>query len=455
MQRIEAGSPLQNRYVWVVAFLGGVLAVFVRWYFVAHAQVLQPVNEAGEWGDAAEYYRYAWNLVHHRMFSADLAGMAHPTSDSFRDPGYPAFLAFLMAVTSSYQQWYGVVILSQVLIGGLTVTFATLAIRHAVPLWLLALAALLMALWPHLVTISAYILSENLSGLLCALSALLLCEAVRRNATGYIFFAGLTLAAAALTNAVAAPLVMPLVIVFAWKRTMSRQHMALLIAVTALPLFAWGIRNSVISTETSSSYRAEINLVQGSWPTYHAATRLWARHDPIGVQTIDAINKEIAVIHGDRLRGLGLMAERMSTAPASYLAWYVRKPALLWGWTIELGAGDIYVYPTRHSPFVTMLPLRIVEAIAFAFNDILALLAVAGVIIVSTRPSPNAALVTFAVTCAWATLVYALLQSDARYAIPFRTGEIALASVAVAQAVAYMQRRRSPVSPNVQPSQAS
>lgn len=442
MESTVANSRLERNWQGLaIAGLAGLLAVIVRWYFVTHAQVLQPLYESGGWGDAAEYYRYAWNLAHHGMFSADPAGSAHPTPDSFRDPGYPAFLALLMASTATYDQWYATVLLGQALLGGLTVTFAVLAMREALPTWLLIAAALLMALWPHLITITAYVLSENLSAPLCALAALLLGEAARRGSTNYVILGGITLAAASLTNAVVAPLVIPLALIFAWKRTMPRRRLALLAIVAIAPFIGWGFRNATIPATTSASYRAEINLVQGSWPTYHAATRLWARHDPVGIQTVEAIDAEIAVVHADRSRGLRLMADRMSTSPATYAMWYLSKPALLWGWTIELGAGDIYVYPTRNSPFVTHPLWKLVEATAFVTNNILAILALAGTTIVALRRTPPAALIVFAVMTAWITLIYGVLQSDARYAIPFRAAEIALACLTVHSVAIYLRRR--------------
>lgn len=424
-----------------VAILAGLLAMFMRWFFVTHAQVLQPLYRDADWGDAGQYYRYAWNLFHHGLFSSSAPGSRNPVSDGFRDPAYPALLAIGMAITDSYDQWYTLVIVSQVALGAVTVTCAILAIRDAIPTWLLTVAGIAMATWPHLVSIPAYVLSENLTAPLCAITALALREAAVRRSMGYTMIGGAALALAALSNGVLAPEVLVLALAFAWKRTMSRRQLLLFVAASAVPLLAWGIRNASLSAPLSPALRVEMNLVQGSWPTYHAATQLASVEDPIGAQTIDVINLEIATLHIDRSQGLKVIAERMSHAPGTYAAWYLSKPTLLWGWAIGLGSGDIYMYPTHNSPFITNPIFKAVEAVTFVLNGVLALLATVGVVIIALRRSPPAAMITFAVTAAWVTVVYGVLQSDARYSTPFRPAEIALACVAASAAVGYIRGR--------------
>jgi hypothetical protein len=436
LQSMQKASP---RVSIGVALVAGLLALLVRWYFVTHAQVLQPVFR--DWGDAGHYYRYAWNLIHHSVFSAAAPGSATPVSDSFRDPVYPAFLAIGMAITDNYDRWYTMVILAQVALGAVTVTCAILAIRDALPTWLLAAAGLVMVLWPHLVSIPAYMLSENLTAPLCAVTALALREAAGRHSNGFAVAGGMSLALAALSNAVLTPVVLVLALVFVWKRTIQRRQVLVFLAASAVPLFAWGIRNAGISGDLSPTMRAEINLVQGSWPTYHAATQLASVEDPVGLQTVDAINLEIANLHIDHVQGLKAMAERMAHAPGTYVMWYLSKPVLLWGWEIGLGSGDIYMYPTRNSPFVTNPVMKAVEAIAYVLNGVLAALALAGVIIIVVGRTPPAALITFAVIAAWVTVVYGVLQSDARYSTPYRPAEIVLACVAVSAALTHVRGR--------------
>jgi hypothetical protein len=346
-----------------------------------------------------------------------------------------------MAITGDYERWYTIVILAQIALGACTVACAVLAVRDAIPTWLLAVAAVAMVLWPHLVSLPSYILSENLTAPFCAITALALRETAVRRSIGFALVAGISSAFAALSNAVLTPVTLVLALAFVWKGTMRRRELIVFLAASTVPLLAWGVRNAGIPGDLSPSMRAEINLVQGSWPTYHAATQLASVEDPVGLQTVDAINLEIANLHIDHIQGLKAIADRMRHSPGTYIAWYLSKPGLLWGWEIGLGSGDIYIYPTRNSPFVTNPLMKAVEALAYILNGVLAALALAGSVVVAARSAPSAALLAFAVTALWVTLVYGVLQSDARYSTPYRPQEIVLACVAVSAAFAHLRGR--------------
>ncbi|QDE38795.1 hypothetical protein FIV34_06060 [Luteibacter pinisoli] len=432
----------------LIAGLGAILAISVRWYFAAHAQVYQPLQEHTSFGGAAEYYRYAWNLLHHHLFSSGYIDDPHPAADTFRDPGYPFYLAMFMAVSDSYEGWYSAVVLSHAFLGGVTVACIVLAMRGVVPTWLLFAVATATAWWPHSVVISACILSENLTAPMWALFVLLVRESVDRKSMPLAAAAGLALAAASLTNSVLTPLVFPLALVLAWKRLMSTRQLIVLFAALALPVGAWALRNSQVTASLSSLYRVEVNLVQGSWPTYHLATQLEARHDPLGIKASRAINDEIGAMQADPRTGIALLAERMGRAPGAYAAWYASKPALLWGWEVGLGAGGIYIYPTHGSPFITSPAWRGVEAVAFVLNDALAVLALAGLVLSLLVARPPISIVVLALTVAWITVVYGVLQSDPRYSIPFRSAEITLACFALWKAGAlgrqWLARGRDP-----------
>lgn len=426
----------------VIAFLGAALAIVTRGYYITHVDVYQPLRGNTDFGGAAEYYRYAWNLVHHHVFSQAYTDAAQPVPDSFRDPGYPLYLAIFMALSSSYESFYGLVVLSHALLGGITVACMVLALRHALPTWALAFVAAAAAVWPHSVVIASCVLSENLTAPLWAIAILALHEAAARRSMPFSVLAGLALAAASLTNSVLAPLVVPLVVVFAWKKAMSWRLLIVLALAATLPVATWSVRNAMVGSGNSSTFRAEVNLVQGSWPTYHLATQLEARHDPVGIQTARAINAEIDALQANPASGLKIMAARMMHAPGTHIAWYLRKPALLWGWQIGLGAGGVYIYPTNHSPYIEQPLWKAIDAGAFIFNGAIAALALAGTLLALARRQTETAMLALAVTAAWITLVYAVLQSDPRYSIPFRSGEFALAAFAVWTAIRWARRPR-------------
>jgi hypothetical protein len=439
---LRHGAGTTSRAAILVAVACGLLALGLRWYFVVHAQILQPVYLDGDWGDAGEYYRYAWNLVHHGIFSLDPPSTPVPESDGYRDPGYPVFLALWMTLTTSYEQWYAAVISSQVALGGMTVALTVLALRRALPAWLLGTLGVLLAVWPHIVVMTGYLLTENLSAPLLALAVFLLGEAVARRSRSLTLAAGAFLACTALTNAVIGPLVIVVASALYWRRLMPMGLAALLAATVLVPLAAWQVRNATVPQTISAGLRAEMNLVQGSWPTYHLAMQLKMRKVPAGIQTMDAINNEIAVMHKSRSQGLQLMMARMGSAPGAYLKWYLGKPVLLWGWEIGLGSGGVYVYPTHDSPFITQPLMRGIEAAAFLLNPVLAFGALVGLVLILLDREPDVPLLVFGLTAAWVTLVYWILQSDPRYAIPFRGAEFGLACWAVWCASRYTLARR-------------
>lgn len=431
-----------NRAAILIALLGGLLAFGLRWYYVVHAQVLQPLDDVNVRADAVDYYRYAWNIVHHATFSNDVPGPADVRANSFRDPGYAALLAIWMKATSDYRSWYGAVLVTQALLGGLSVTFLLLAIRRRVSMATLAIAGVLMAVWPHNVAMASFVLSENLLGFLCALSLFCLSGASRSPSTSRYVAAGFIVGMAAMTNAVMIPFGIVLAIAALWRRLATRRHAVAFAAASLLLPTLWGVRSVTLPPSETSSQRAAMNLVQGSWPTYHAAYQLAMAGDEDGARTIEAMSSEIGAFQQNTATGLGMMWSRMSMHPMTYLAWYVEKPALLWGWDIRIGQGDIYVYPTRASPFQSILAWKAVETACFLVNPVIFILAVIGALRALSRRKVNTVDFAMATMAIFVTVVYGVLQSEPRYSIPFRGVEIILACAGVASITHWMRNRR-------------
>lgn len=431
------------RALFALAIITGLVAIALRWYFVTAALVFQPLDDPNSRIDATEYYRFAWNLYHHGIFSVDLPGKAAPVASSFRDPGYPLFLAFWMAVTSNYHDWYASVLVAQAVLGGISATCIVLAVRRELPIWGVVSVALLTAAWPHSVSIASCMLSENLTAPLVAVALLAMKRAIVSPTTTQWLIAGMILACMGLTSAVLTPLVVVIATVLYWKCDIRGKQLSIFFLAAVLPLTIWSVRNATLPPGMTATFRAKMNLVEGSWPTYHTAARLWAVNDPVGIQTINAMEVETRVIGANITRGLGLMTDRMAPHAATYAAWYLSKPAILWGWDIGIGQGDIYVYPTHNSPFVTNAAMKGLEGLTFILNPLIALLALAGCLFaIAGRASPPT-LALAAATLLWITFVYGVLQSDPRYAIPFRGAEVALAMFALASLPTYVRLRRT------------
>jgi 4-amino-4-deoxy-L-arabinose transferase-like glycosyltransferase len=404
--------------VWII-FACAFLALALRLYFTNVAVVEKPIS-----GDARDYTNYAWNLINHSVFSNATPSPATPRPDSYRDPGYPVFLA---AIVSAFPTgWYGAVRTIQCLLGAMTVLALLAAARDWLrDGWLLA-AGLLMAVWPHCITISTYLLSETLFGFFVALALTATNEALRRPDTRWACAAGFMFGAAAVTNAVLIPFAPVIAAYFAWRSpTHRRQWLALALCAVVLPA-AWLGRNATLDAGQSAGLRASTNFVQGSWPSYHAAAHGVAAGDEASKRIMGAIDGEIAELARDRPTGLRDIYGRLRATPFDSVAWYASKPALLWSWNLQIASGHIYPFATSNSPLQAPNALHAIVQLLVAMNGWIAVAALAGCVLVACRRSGATAWVTSTLLL-YVTAVYGVLQSEPRYTIAFRGEEILMA----------------------------
>lgn len=451
----KGGSGYAKRwYGWLVLLSIFLLAFGLRWYYIGHAVVLNPVR-----GDATQYYAYALNLANHGVFSKDLPGAAIIHPDNYRDPGYPLFLAIWMKMLGTGDAWYAAVLLCQAFLGALTVTLATQLGRHWLPLRWTVIAGVAMALWPHSITINGYLLSETLFGFLVVLGILATASALQRQNPWRAVAAGLTLGAAALTNAILLPFGILLAAVLGWRKLASR-NLCIALAAGAITLpGAWAVRNALVVTPvagSSSMDRALQNFAQGSRPDFQSAWRESVLGT--GAEKAEAKIKSQAVDEDYRLmrtaprQAANSILRRFSEHPLIYARWYlVDKPTLLWGWSIEIGQGDIFVFPTRNAPFQVQPAWIALVAICHALNTTLMLLALASLLLLRSRgrrtvppnlPASRAVLVAVVCLAVFVTLIYSALQAEPRYSIPFRPFEILLALTTLCGIAMWWQKRR-------------
>jgi hypothetical protein len=424
---------------WVLCLLGvTLLALSLRLNFVLNAVVDHPIRN-----DAAQYFSAAWNLVHNHTFSMAPPGAPSVSGDSFRDPGLPVLLAGWLWLFGDVGPWLEATLITQALLGTLTVPLLLSAAHHRLSdRWLIA-AGLLMAIWPHSITTCGYLLTETLLGFLCALSLWLLSHAINQKHYGWFIASGLCFGAAGLTNAVLAPFAPLLAIGMLVLRRLDKKFaLALALSGLLLPL-GWQLRNHQLQQVTrSSSDRALVNLVQGSWPQYHSSWRASALGDPEGKRIQQHITDEYVLLRDRPSLGVKAISHRFAEAPLHYLWWYLSKPALLWGWSIQIGQGNIYIYATDNSPFDYNPLLGAAVAVCYILNPAFALLAAWCCLRTLLKPSDSPdVIVAMVLLGLYATLIYSLLQAEPRYAIPFRGIEMALAIVGLWQMVQWWRQR--------------
>lgn len=440
-QRIH--SPFTTvRWKWLVILIATfLLALALRWYYVYTTVVSVPLS-----GDAGQYYVYAWNLVHHGVFSLSPAGAQTVTPDNYRDPGYPFFLALWIKILGANQASYGAILLCQALLGALTVSINMLVSRQWLSISWATAAGLLMAIWPHCIAINGFLLTETLSGFLCSLGLLFWAWACATQRHSLTLASGLFFGMAALTNAVLQPFGILLAAFIALRAPSLRKICLTLALASAILPTAWALRNAhlpPVDTHSSSKGRALQNLVQGSWPDYHSAWRTSKLGDDRAREkaraTLDAMNREYELLLISPREGAKEILFRLDQHPFAYLAWYVaKKPYELWSWDIQIGQGDIYPYPVSHSPFQTSNAWIALVALCHALNPLLFVLALTCLPLIWWWPvshrisKTNQPLMSVIGVLAFVTLVYATLQAEPRYAIPFRGQEIMLALTVLA-----------------------
>ncbi|WP_164931867.1 glycosyltransferase family 39 protein [Dyella sp. M7H15-1] len=406
--------------------------------------MFQPANAHGAKGNAVQYYNYARNLVQHGIYSVEAPGNSLPVSDSFRDPGYPVFMAAWMKIFPQWDSWYVAIIFSQVILSTATVMLWLGVGRYWMPWRWLTVAGVLMAVWPHSISMSSHLLSETLYGFLVALAMFVYSLGVDKPNIRWALICGACFAAAALTNSVLLPFSVLLMLYMLIRRKFPPWIGVALMASTLCLTAPWLIRNSRLPpSPASSANRALMNLVEGSWPLYHKADMASTlSHDPQAVDIMNQINSEIAVIEADRKAGVSMMLERMSRDPGYYILWYLQKPAMLWDWSIRIGVGDIYVYVTYHSPFDDNPLWRAVEAACHGGNGVLALLALTGGLL-ALRKSNHSSMAGVALLLLTVTAIHTALQAEPRYSIPYRCAEILLGVFAAYWLIAQWPKLRT------------
>ena len=305
-------------------------------------------------------------------------------------------------------------------------------------------AGVLMAAWPHSITINGYILSETLFSCLCAAALLLGAQACHRSSARRGFGAGLMFGAASLTNAVLLPFGVLCALFMHWKQIAPR-NVCIAIAVSALLLpCAWAMRNAQLpinATSSSASDRALQNLVQGAWPDYHAAWKTSLGGNEDGKETLKSIDEEYQRLRTDLPMGARAIFRRLAEHPLRTAGWYlIEKPFLLWGWNIRIGQGDVYVFPTNDSPFQTNPLMRTWESLCRGLNLPLGLFALGSLWLIRSFAGGRGLAAVVMLLLGYVTLVYSVLQAEPRYSIAFRPFEILLGASALYWAAALSRK---------------
>lgn len=424
------------RVLWL-ALAVTVLALLVRGLFTLYTPVIDPLR-----GDAGQYAIYGHNLASYGVFSGQYP-TDQPQPDSYRSPGYPLLVAAALKLVGT-RGYYPLLLATNAVLGAFTCGLVVLMGALFLPLWGAAAAGLLLAFSPHHISLGNYVLSETLFGFTLTACLYLLSRGLVSRRAATLLGAGAFGALAWATNPVFA-LLPPLVAgVAIWRQPALLRPMLVFLLPLVVAIGGWQARTwlNVPGDGRTAQGRALDNFIIGSHPEFTAEYRANPR-DPA-----NAANLDIAAVGGSWRHYAELLAPRLRTEPGRYVAWYLlEKPRLLWDWNILVGQGDIYVYEVKASYYDKSAPMRASHHLMRRLHPALLLLALAGLPLAWWRrhADPPAVGVLY-LTLAYVSLVYVVLQAEARYSVPLRPA-LYLGAVYTLVAVTRLWPGRASLSP--------
>jgi len=244
--------------VWLVSLAAGLFAACVL-YGVARTNGL---NLALLTGDAKGYAILAQNILDHGVFSVARESPYYP--ESFRSPGYPAFLAALFAI---FHSWTAVMFAQALLVSVMPVLLYLLLrpYHERAAFW----GSILFAIEPIHLYLSSTLLSDALFAVLL-LASLLCLEWARGGSWRYGLVGGLVLGAAILVRPIAMflPLLYVLYIVLPRPTKAQLLAVAALVAGVMVVVLPWSVRNWQHFHSVSTSSVGAYNLMLYNAPEY-------------------------------------------------------------------------------------------------------------------------------------------------------------------------------------------
>ncbi|MDF1526744.1 MAG: glycosyltransferase family 39 protein [bacterium] len=343
---------IKQHKVEIIAFILVVLlSGFLRFQYVSKVIVDTPIR-----ADARTYVLHSWNLVKHGVFSGETT--ADPAPDDHVPPLYPIILAPFISSAKTTNDLVQNILLMNAWLSLLTVVLFYFLVRMEWGKIPAVVSGLLLGAAPHIISMAGYILSETPYILLIVMLFAAIRISFKFDRWPVYFITGLLSAMCLMIRPVFLLTVPAIFLVYALDH--SRQQRKVVTALGAFALgFAllyspWVIRNMNLpgSTGNGSSSTVNVTLGMGLYPDLtYKNPRLKGypyRDDPRW--------EEITSSYGSIIDEF---SRRLAEDPLEYLWWYTYgKVRMLWSWDIQVGQGDIYVYPVVYTPYKDSVLLK-------------------------------------------------------------------------------------------------
>jgi len=352
--------------------------------------------------------------------AANIAG-GHGFGDTWRPPGYPAYLAAIMAVFGNSVLVFRIF---NSLFGSVTCVLIYFIGKKVFSARVGAVAAVLTCLYPYLIAYTGDLLSETFFTFMVALSILLLLHSSARPGIARIAAAGLVMGLTSLTKSTILPFFVFSCAWF-WWRTGKPLRALLLGAFILLGISTWTVRNHF--------YYRNFIPVSTMWRTAYLAWNDGAIYwESAGEKdSPQSIESTLPVIPGDYQDILKLpRMEQESVFRKKALDWIKANPAKV-TWLVRMRLMHFWrLYP--------MMAYKWQKAAALATSGVYLILGLAG-IIASYRNFRITSL--FAGLFVLYTAVHLFFPVTLRYRVPIDPYIIIFAAYAACEGVSLLARR--------------
>ncbi|MFC1859367.1 ArnT family glycosyltransferase [Thermodesulfobacteriota bacterium] len=326
----------------------GVILIFgsyLRFEYISRTQVINPLRK-----DAKLYLMYAYNWRHKHIYSKEIGNPYDLNSpvkpDSLCTPGYPLFLTPFVGGPPT-DALLGKILFSQAIISVLALGIAFLFFQSFLSRIWAVLATLLVALSPHLITASGYLLTETLFCFFLVGFGFLMSLLLKSRSYILSVLIGIAMGAANLVKPSLQyfPIVMLFFLVFHFGRKEGFKLFLGILLGFFLIISPWIARNW-ITMGGESNVGLKINFLHhGMYPDFMFEGKPESYGYPYH---LDPRTREITT---DIPSVLKEIARRFHLEPYRHLKWYLwKKPLTFWSWSLIQG-NDVFVYPILTCPY--------------------------------------------------------------------------------------------------------